>query len=48
MAALGVYCTYSGSKKEYGKYIVIISSVFVIASLLAPIQGGAMASKMTW
>jgi len=35
-------------KKEYGKYIAIISSVFVIASVLGPIVGGAIASNTTW
>lgn len=35
-------------KKEYGKYIGIISSVFAIASVLGPILGGVIATNTTW
>ena len=33
---------------EYGKYVGIISSVFVISSILGPIIGGAISSGTTW
>lgn len=35
-------------KKDYGKYIGIISSVFALASILGPILGGAISSNTTW
>ncbi|KAK2877128.1 hypothetical protein FQN49_001402 [Arthroderma sp. PD_2] len=35
-------------KREYGKFIGIISSVFVLASILGPILGGIIATHSTW
>ncbi|KAM5437363.1 hypothetical protein McanMca71_001024 [Microsporum canis] len=35
-------------KREYGKFIGIISSVFVLASVLGPILGGIIATHSTW
>ena len=35
-------------KKEYGKYVGIIFSVFSLASIVGPILGRAIASNITW
>lgn len=34
-------------KKNYGKYIDIISPVFALASILGPISGGIISSSTT-
>ncbi|TVY37363.1 MFS thioclapurine efflux transporter [Lachnellula subtilissima] len=35
-------------EKEFGKYIAVVSTVFVVASVLGPILGGAINSHATW
>ncbi|TVY16799.1 Efflux pump FUS6 [Lachnellula arida] len=35
-------------EKEFGKYIAVVSTVFVVASVLGPILGGAINSHTTW
>ncbi|TVY27456.1 Efflux pump [Lachnellula hyalina] len=35
-------------EKEFGTYIAIVSTVFVVASVLGPILGGAINSHTTW
>lgn len=35
-------------EKEYGKYIAVISTVFLVASVLGPILGGAINTHTTW
>jgi MFS family permease len=35
-------------EKEFGKSIAIISTVFLVASVLGPILGGAINTHTTW
>jgi predicted MFS family arabinose efflux permease len=34
--------------EKFGKYIAIVSTVFVVASVLGPILGGAINAHSTW
>lgn len=36
------------SIKDVGKYIMVISSVFLLSSILGPVVGGAITDKADW
>lgn len=35
-------------EEQFGKYIAIISTVFLLASILGPILGGAISAHSSW
>ena len=45
---VGVVVALAVHPKEYGKYMAVISSVFVVSSVLGPILGGVINDRSTW